>query len=242
MENRIIFREMLTEMKKAADASGGRITRDEVRGLLAGLPLEEEHFNLVYEYLEQQDIRVTDHAKEPDGNPEEGQQGLSAYVAEMIRMEQEMTEEEQQLIRRVLDGDETARDALICLYLPVICAKAEEYADTAIPAEDLVQEGNLALLTAISSAGEYDSAAAFQAHIFNSIHSAMEEAARESKKRHEGNREIVSRVSHLHEAVKNLEQDLGRKVSKEELSAYLEMPLEEIQDILRMSGDQIELN
>ena len=52
---------------------------------------------------------------------------------------------------------------------------------------------------------------------------------------------IVSRVNHLNEAVQNLEQDLEHKVSAEELSAYLEMPLEEIRDILRISGDQIEL-
>ena len=48
-------------------------------------------------------------------------------------------------------------------------------------------------------------------------------------------------MNHLNEAVQNLEQDLEHKVSAEELSVYLEMPLEEIIDLLRMSGDQIEL-
>ena len=43
------------------------------------------------------------------------------------------------------------------------------------------------------------------------------------------------------EAVRNLSRDLGRKVSMEELSVYLEMPLEEIRDILRMAGDGIEV-
>lgn len=52
---------------------------------------------------------------------------------------------------------------------------------------------------------------------------------------------IVSRVNHLNEAVKNLERDLEHKVSAEELSAYLDMPLKEIGDILRMSGDQIDI-
>jgi DNA-directed RNA polymerase specialized sigma subunit len=42
--------------------------------------------------------------------------------------------------------------------------------------------------------------------------------------------------------VNNLEEDLGHKVSAEELSAYLEMPMEEIRDILRMSGDQIDVD
>lgn len=243
MENRVIFREMLTEIKKNADASGNVITRDEVRQLLAGLPLEEEHFQLVYDYLAQQNIRVVDSREEAEAYPEdEAQKSLSIYVNELMALEREMPEEEQQLMRRVMDGDETARDQLIRQYLPVICAKAEEYTDTPLPAEDLIQEGNLGLMTAIASLGEYDSPAAGRAHIFNSINSAMEAALEESRKNREMDQGIVSRVNHLHEAVKNLERDLEHKVSPEELSAYLEMPLEEIKDILRMSGDQIEVS
>ena len=44
MENRIIFREMLTEIQKAADEAGGYISREKIRELLSGMPLEEEHF------------------------------------------------------------------------------------------------------------------------------------------------------------------------------------------------------
>ena len=53
---------------------------------------------------------------------------------------------------------------------------------------------------------------------------------------------MVSQVNHLDEAIKNLERDLERKVSAEELSAYLDMPLEQIRDILNISGDQIEVD
>ena len=52
---------------------------------------------------------------------------------------------------------------------------------------------------------------------------------------------IAERVNHLNESVKNLEQELEHKVSIGELSAYLEMPVEEIRDILRMAGDKIEI-
>ena len=60
----------------------------------------------------------------------------------------------------------------------------------------------------------------------------------ETKKSNEG---IVSRVNHLNEAIHNLEEELEHKVSVDELSAYLEMPAAEIEDVLRMSGDQIEI-
>ena len=63
-------------------------------------------------------------------------------------------------------------------------------------------------------------------------------ANEETKKSNEG---IVSRVNHLNEAIHNLEEELEHKVSVDELSAYLEMPAAEIEDVLRMSGDQIEI-
>ena len=69
----------------------------------------------------------------------------------------------------------------------------------------------------------------------------MEQAIGQSQEKRQLDEGIVSRVNHLNEAVHNLERDLEHKVSAEELSAYLEMPLSEIRDLLRMSGDQIEL-
>lgn len=47
-------------------------------------------------------------------------------------------------------------------------------------------------------------------------------------------RGLVSRVNHLNEAIHNLEEELEHKVSVDELSAYLEMPAAEIEDVLRM--------
>ncbi|MCD7885055.1 MAG: hypothetical protein LUI87_15360, partial [Lachnospiraceae bacterium] len=50
----------------------------------------------------------------------------------------------------------------------------------------------------------------------------------------------LRRINQLNEALHNLERDLGHNVSEEEVSAYLEMPLEEIEDLLRVAGDQID--
>lgn len=242
MENKIIFREMLTEIKKAADAAGNIITKDEVRNLLAGLPLEEEHFKMVYEYLDSQKIRVVESKEEAqEALLEEPKRGLSLYLEELSKLSGEAIENEHELIRQAMLGDEKAKSALIESYLPLICEMAGEYSGTEIPAEDLIQEGNLGLLMAMNKLAKFDNPAAGRAHLINSINQAMEQAiemSRESKQMDEG---IVSRVNHLKEAVDNLERDLGHKVSAEELSAYLEMPLEEIRDVLRMSGDQFEL-
>ncbi|MDO4320896.1 MAG: sigma-70 domain-containing protein [Lachnospiraceae bacterium] len=242
MDHKIIFREMLSEIKKAADAAGDVISKAEIKEILGNLPLEEEHFELIYSYLAEQHIRVVESKEEAQELPEqEGENSLSLYIEELMKLKGEIPEDEQRLMRQAMQGDEAARLHLIESYLPLICEMAGGYEGTEVSAEDLIQEGNLGLLTAMESIGRLESPAACRAHIINSINAAMEAAigsSRETKKMDEG---IVSRVNHLNEAVRNLERDLEHKVSAEELSAYLEMPLEEIRDILRMSGDQIEV-
>ena len=243
MDNKIIFREMLSEIKKAANETGDVITQDKIKEILAGIPLEEEHFKLIYNYLSEQNIRVVDSLEELEEQPQEDGGSLALYLDELMSLEREVTEDERELMLQAMEQEAGAKERLIESYLPLICEMASGYEGDDVLAEDLIQEGNLGLLMAIESLSQLknESPAACRAHIINSINEAMEQmidSSRKTKKMDEG---IVSRVSHLDEAIRNLERDLEHKVSAEELSAYLEMPLEEIKDVLRMAGDQIEL-
>ena len=242
MENKIIFREMLTEIKKAADDAGNRISHEKIKELLKGIPLEEEHFQMIYDYLAQQNIRVAESEEEAEELPDENERkSLSIYLEELEELGQESFEDEHELIERAIAGDAAAKNRLIEGYLPLICEMASEYEGTELPVEALIQEGNLGLLMAMETLDAFSNAAACRAHILNGINKAMEEAISGTQDLKKNNDGIVNRVNHLNEAVQNLERDLEHKVSAQELSAYLDMPLEEIKDLLRMSGDQIEL-
>lgn len=243
MENRIIFRESLSVIKEAADAAGGIITKEEVRSYLKELPLEEEHFQMIYDYLRSQNIRVAEDGEEAaEAAAETEGRSLALYLEELGRLDGGAKGEEQELFAAAMKGEPGARDRLIEWYLPLICEIAEEYQGEDILAEDLIQEGNLGLLTAMEALAGYDSVAACRAGLINGVSSAMEEAIGRNRRERQGGEGIAGRANHLNEAVKNLEEELEHKVSVEELSAYLEMPVDEIRDILRMSGDQIDLD
>lgn len=240
MDNRYVFREVLSEMAAAADLAGGVITKEEVRERLAGLPLSEEHMQMIFGYLTEQGIRVPDDDAEAAELPDADEnQSLSLYLEELQRLAQESEVDEAALLREVAAGSVAAKERLIEWYLPLICQMAGEYEGGEIPAEDLIQEGNLALLAALETLPASESPAAHQARLLNAINEAMEAAIREGTETKRSNDGIVSRVNHLSEAIRNLEEELEHKVSAEELSAYLEMPVSEIEDILRMSGDEI---
>ncbi|MCD8023599.1 MAG: hypothetical protein LUF30_11725 [Lachnospiraceae bacterium] len=286
MDNRIVFREMLTELKLAADEQDGVLTKDRIHEILKGMPLEESHFQLIYEYLAEQNIRVVESmedalsvernvahldgdletpphlrrrqdapsieryaaqlhgagaaSEQESGDDAPERRSLSLYVEELSALSDAGSAEEIALIDRARKGDSEAKGKLIELYLPLICEMAEEYGEESLPSEDLIQEGNLGLLCAVESLAEFDSAAAALVHIVNTIRESMEKAVSHGKEMIRMDEALVGRMNHLNEAVHNLERDLGHKVSAEEVSAYLEMPMEEIEDLLRVAGDQIE--
>ena len=110
MENKIVFREMLTEIKHAADAAGNVISKEEIREILGKLPLEEAHFQLIYGYLAEQNITVVDFKEEIGELPEEDdRRSLSIYLDELTRLESESFEEEQELLVLASGGDMTAQ-------------------------------------------------------------------------------------------------------------------------------------
>ncbi|MCC8050090.1 MAG: hypothetical protein LIP10_05425 [Clostridiales bacterium] len=270
MENRILFRERLTELKTAADQEGGVLTQAKIREMLKDMPLTEEHFQLIYEYLAEQKIRVVESKAQAENAagentteestaeenaagenasgenaseeavPDDSRRSLSMYLEELETLSDVNDEEEIRLIECVRNGDAAAKERLIGIYLPLICTMAEDYGEETLSSEDLIQEGNLGLLTAIGSLEQFENAAACRVHILNTVRSAMEKAMSDSRDGQKMDDGLLSRVNHLNEAVHNLERDLGHKVSAEEVSAYLEMPVEEIEDLLRVTGDQIE--
>ena len=53
--------------------------------------------------------------------------------------------------------------------------------------------------------------------------------------------EVTRKLNRLADSITELTEDLGRQITPDELSVYLEMPLEEIEDLLHIAGDTIEM-
>lgn len=60
--------------------------------------------------------------------------------------------------------------------------------------------------------------------------------------RQESGEEVTGKLNKLADSITELTEDLGREVSPEELSVFLDMPLDEIEDLLRIAGDTIEVD
>ncbi len=263
MEEKNVFRGMLNEVTSLARKKGGSLSREEIDEIFADFPLTPEQKGLVYEYLHNQQITVEGYEsaaktvqtekKPSDGeiqDPEEEEEALDesgiplwldAYLEEIEQSEELSPAEEFALFTAAVRGERQARDRLAARYLQMVFTMAAEYEGKDCPFEDLIQEGNVGLLLALDGLREQGTLAAYQAQLMNEVSRHMQEAIREhddDRKKKDG---LVQRVSRLSQAIDELEEDLGHKVSVGELSAFLDMPAEEILDTLKMAGDKLKV-
>ena len=238
MDQRIVFRQLLDELKALAEEQDGVLSTDQVRDCLQHAQLSEEQLEMVYAYLAEQRIEV-DGWRNGEGIGSDGRIVLETYLQEIgkINMPDPMLEEE--LFRRAAAGDREARDTLARAYLPLVCDMAGELESDLMPVEDLIQEGNVGLLTALDALQERSSLAAWQAQLLNAVAAAMQDAVRDQKDRAEGDQDMADKVNRLSARILELKEELGHEVTAEELSAYLDLPLEEIDGIIRLAGDEM---
>ncbi|MBQ4000731.1 MAG: hypothetical protein II643_07055, partial [Oscillospiraceae bacterium] len=103
--------------------------------------------------------------------------------------------------------------------------------------EDLIQEGNMELWMALEELEREDTLAAYQARLMNRVGKAMEEMLQRSADVRNMDLGMVKKVRRLDDAIKGLKEELGRTPTAEELSAFLDMPLEEIQRTLKLASN-----
>lgn len=248
MQERYIFRELLSEIKELADKKGNCLTTEEIRNFFENAHLTDEQLNMVYEYLEGEKIQVEGYQNSKKETKEKQEEEfldesdcLKVYQSELDEIKIISEEEELKLFQLASAGDSAAKSLLTEQYLRTVYDLSKTFAFGTVPRGDLIQEGNVALMLALEDLEFTDRLEEYQNFLYEKISRAMEEAMHDGQDLQDLNENVAKRVNHLNEAVHNLEEELEHKISLEELSAYLDMPLEEIKDILRMAGDGIEI-
>lgn len=258
MQEKIIFREMLSELKAYADTKNNVLSKEEIKEFFKNAHLTDEQYEFIYEYLGSQKIAVEGYQKAdttaenaPDKDMEDASLQdsreedifLEMYLEDLAASEiPELSEEEElALFHQAAHGDAMAKSRLIEQNLKRVYDLVMAYNNTQLPKSDLIQEGNVGLILVMDALKQQQTLSDYQEFMKKEILQVLDDAEQEQKDFKHDDQQIVEQVNYLNEAIKNLEEDLDRKVSLEELSAYMEMPAEEIEAILKMAGDEIEL-
>ncbi len=244
MENRAEFLNKLNELVQIAKDKGSTIEIEEVKRFFEKSSLTEEQFELVFDYLLAQKVVVKGYfkiaeetVKEEITYSEEEKAYLDEYLTDLKAFRTEAEGEKAQLFAKLLQGDGSAKNRLTELYLKEVVGVAKDLHTENIFIGDLIQEGNVGLILGLDMLTDVETG---HAVIMEQIRQSMQMLIEESTELSQCDKKMIEKVSMLDEGIKTLTEELGRKVTIDELAIHMGMSVEDIEDVLRLMGEDSE--
>ncbi len=243
----IEFQNKLKEVQTLALNNGKKVKASLVEKFFEGDDITKDKLQKVYDFLEIQGIHV-EGAKKSQEIPVSEEPAAEA-TAEVVPLTQEETEylkeyllgfetEEElvkeELLREFLAGSQECMEKLIRVYQDEIIKAAKKLNREDIFFGDLLQEGNMGLLTALEHLLNQENPDEW---IVKEIESTIKLFIEEQTQQKKEDNILVEKVRDLEKKVKELTEDEDVKYSVEELATFLDMDIEEMESVLRLTGD-----
>ncbi len=162
------------------------------------------------------------------------------YLREIGKIPLLNYDEELDLAKKILDGDEFARQKLAESNLRLVVSIAKKYLGRGMLFLDLIQEGNMGLIKAVEKF-DYTKGYKFSTYATWWIRQAITRAIADQARTIRIPVHMVETINKLIRTSRHLLQQLGREPTPEELSKELEMPIEKVMEIQKIAQDPVSL-
>lgn len=223
------FQEKLTEICALGEANGKTLTPLQVRECFSGMELDKAQLLKIIQYLKLKGISIEGLELNSDNKE------TSAETPEVKKIP--LTSEEEAYVKEYFEELNLTESGLRLHYLEAAARMAIEMNCEEIHIADLIQEANLSLLMVLEEAKAENRE---ESWVLAQIRAGIIRAVEEQTQRKFEDDYLVAKVQNLESAIKELTEDEDgeeTKFSVEELSIILDMSVDEIRDVLRLTGD-----
>ena len=240
----------------------GKLTTKEITDALEELDFDVEQMDKLYDSLESLNIEIIE-----DYNPEQDldlnlnldevleevedesiltADGISiddpvkVYLKEIGRVPLLTNEEEQELSERMAQGDVQARKRLSEANLRLVVSIAKRYVGRGMQFLDLIQEGNLGLIKAVE---KFDHTKGYKFSTYATwwIRQAITRAIADQARTIRIPVHMVETINKVKKVSSQLLHKNGHEPSAEEIAAELDMSVDKVREILRVSQEPVSL-
>lgn len=162
------------------------------------------------------------------------------YLREIGRIPLLSYEEEIELAKRVLEGDEEAKQKLSESNLRLVVSIAKKYVGRGMLFLDLIQEGNMGLIKAVEKF-DYTKGYKFSTYATWWIRQAITRAIADQARTIRIPVHMVETINKLIRTSRHLLQQLGREPTPEEIAKEMEIPVEKVVEIQKIAQDPVSL-
>ena len=208
-------------------------TDDEIlMGASAMEPQEPDMADLgAEEEFSDEDLEITD-----ENVDQTADDSVKMYLREIGKIPLLSQEEEQELARRVVEGDKKARDKMIEANMRLVVSVAKKYSGRGLDFLDLIQEGNTGLLRAVEKF-DPDKGFKFSTYATWWIRQAVTRAIADQARTIRIPVHMVETINKLLRASRKLTAELNREPTVEEIAKEMDIDVEKVDYIMRIKQD-----
>ena len=162
------------------------------------------------------------------------------YLREIGRIPLLTYDEELELAKKILEGDEDAKQKLAESNLRLVVSIAKKYVGRGMLFLDLIQEGNMGLIKAVEKF-DYTKGFKFSTYATWWIRQAITRAIADQARTIRIPVHMLETINKLIRTSRHLLQQLGREPSPEEIAAEMEIPVEKVTEIQKIAQDPVSL-
>lgn len=224
----------------------GKASFEELESKLEKLELTPEQNAEIYKYLEEHGVKIVD-TFDKDNSALYKSIGdvavddpVKMYLKDIGKVPLLSSDEEAELSRKMLDGDEEAKQKLSEANLRLVVSIAKRYVGRGMLFLDLIQEGNLGLMKAIEKF-DYTKGFKFSTYATWWIRQAITRAIADQARTIRIPVHMVETINRQVRAQRALLQELGREPTPEEIGDYMGIPAEKVIEIQKIAQDPVSL-
>ena len=258
------FQAKLKELLALAKKKKNVLEYQEISDFFQDMELNAEQFEKILDFLETSNIdvlRITDNDDDtvddeillddeeevevekidlsvPDGVSIEDP--VRMYLKEIGKVPLLTAEEEIELAKRMELGDQEAKKRLAEANLRLVVSIAKRYVGRGMLFLDLIQEGNLGLIKAVEKF-DYRKGYKFSTYATWWIRQAITRAIADQARTIRIPVHMVETINKLIRVSRQLLQELGREPTPEEIAKEMDMPVERVREILKISQEPVSL-
>ena len=261
MEEKLLtFEEKLDKLLVIAKKKKNVLDQQEILDMFAGEELPPEKMDYIYDFLENKKIDVLRISADEDMDEDlfleeevdvenidlsvpDGvgiDDPVRMYLKEIGKVPLLSSEEEIELAKRIELGDEEAKKKLAEANLRLVVSIAKRYLGRGMQFLDLIQEGNLGLIKAVEKF-EYKKGYKFSTYATWWIRQAITRAIADQARTIRIPVHMVETINRLIRVQRQLVQTLGREPSPEEIAKEMDIPVERVREVMKISMDPVSL-